>query len=50
MLCYVCYNKCIISRSQQWILSQGKLVTVLVQFTLCKTIIPDFNIYFRLST
>ena len=23
---------------------------VLVQFTLCKTIIPDFNIYFRLST
>ena len=28
----------------------GKLVTVLVQITLCKIIIPDFNIYYRLST
>ena len=44
------YNKCIISGSRQCILDWGKLVTVLVQITLCKIIIPDFNIYFRLST
>ena len=44
------YTKCIISESQQCILGQGELVMVLVQLTLCKIILPDFNIYFRLST
>ena len=44
------YNICIISRSWQCILDWGKLVTVLVQITLCKIIIPDLNIYYRVST
>ena len=44
------YNICIISGSWQCILYWGKLVTVLVQITLCKIIIPDFNTYYRLST
>ena len=43
----VCYNKCKISGNRQCILGQGKLVMVLVQLTLCKIIIHDFNIYFR---
>ena len=48
----VSYNKCkiILSGSRQCILGQAKLVTVLVQLTLCKIIIHDFSIYFRLST
>ena len=40
---------CIISGSRKCILGQGKLVTVLVQLTLCKIIKQDFNIYFRQS-
>ena len=44
------YNKCKISGSRQCILCEGKLVTVLVQLTLRKIIIHNFNIYFRQST
>ena len=44
------YNKCKISGSQQCILDKSKLVMVLVQLTLCKIIVHDFNIYFRPST
>ena len=47
---WVGYNKCKISGSRQCILCEGKLVTVLVQLTLRKIIIHNFNIYFRQST
>ena len=43
-------NVLIISGNQQRFLGQGDLVMVLVPLTLCKIIMPDFNIYSRVST